>query len=164
MGVYPKILAFRTRGRKQELIRVAMMMMMKLASYYLDLVLGFMKLMMSSTMIPRIMLLRAEATEETMSRALLMRMVLLTVPQAETMAVSEDRMFSSQKQYSRFSLPRTEARVDSGMYSVQLAAPLAYRIQQAMIVDVTTRETKITMTPNNTLQNLEQHEASIFSQ
>lgn len=50
------------------------------------------------------------------------------------------------------------------MYSVQLAAPLAYRIQQAIIVDVTTKETKITMTPNNTLQNLEQHEASIFSQ
>ena len=98
MGVYPKILAFRTRGRKQELIRVAMMMMMKLASYYLDLVLGFMKLMMSSTMIPRMMLLRAEATDETMRRALLMRMVLLTVPQAETMAVSEDRIFSSQKQ------------------------------------------------------------------
>ena len=61
-------------------------------------------------------------------------------------------------------MPRTEARVDSGMYSVQLAAPLAYRIQQAIIVDVTTKETKITMTPNNTLQNLEQHEASIFSQ
>lgn len=95
------MLALRTKGRKQEFIKVAMMMMTKLDSYSLDRDLGFMKLIISSTTIPKTTLLRAEATEDTIRRALFIRIVRFTLPHAVEIAESKERMFYSQKQYRR---------------------------------------------------------------
>lgn len=91
--MYPKILAFKTNGKKQELMSVAMMIITKLASYSLDLVTGFMKWIINSTIKTRMMLLKAEATDDTMSNALFIKMVLFTDPHALTMAVSDERIF-----------------------------------------------------------------------
>lgn len=61
-----------------------------------------MKLITNSTIIPRTILLNAEAIDDTINRALLIRTVRFTVPQAATILVSVEKIFYSQKQYKRF--------------------------------------------------------------
>ena len=81
---------------------MAIIIITQLDSYYLDRLFGFMKLITNYTIIPRIILLRAEAIDETISRALLIRTVRFTVPQAATVVESVEKIFYSQKQYKRF--------------------------------------------------------------